>query len=32
MTAAASTTQRPTTVIRSALARMADWLSRTTTV
>ena len=30
MTAAASTTHRPTTVIRSALARMAAWLSLTT--
>ncbi len=30
MTAAASTTQRPTTVMRSALAMTAVWLSRIT--
>jgi hypothetical protein len=30
MTAAASTTHRPTTVIRSALARTLAWLSRIT--
>ena len=30
MAAAARTTQRPTTAIRSALANTAAWLSRTT--